>query len=87
MPHYQTRVLTARDRLLVDRLAKFPRYAPLVSRLTARPHAKGKAAKAHEAPAPADTPADPDTAATGHDNGAAGHAVPKPKPTHKPTGR
>jgi len=31
---YRTRVLTARDRLLVDRLALYPRYAPLVERLT-----------------------------------------------------
>ena len=47
MPTYQTRHMTARDNLLVDRLAADPRYAKIAERLRPSlpvPKAKAKAA-------------------------------------------
>jgi hypothetical protein len=77
MPTYQTRVLTARDRLLVDRLSQFPRYAALVERLTSgqKPTATEKPAKAREGPAATPPPAHPAKPAL-----QAPPAVPKPQP-------
>lgn len=59
---YRTRVLTARDHLLVDKLSKFPRYAPLVARITggvAKPVPKIKPAKAAEPDTDTTTPDEP----------------------------
>ena len=54
MPHYRTRVLTARESELVDRLARYPRYAPLVERL--RPTSSPAKPAPAKAPAKADEP-------------------------------
>jgi hypothetical protein len=81
MPHYQTRVLTARDQALVDRLSRIPRYARVVEALTGGHKAKGKAAKQPPpAPAAPDTPAEHPKAASDHDSGPAAPSVPKPHP-------
>jgi hypothetical protein len=56
MPHYRTRVLTARERELVDRLARYPRYDALVERLTGAPAAPPKRGPGRPPKAKADEP-------------------------------
>jgi len=83
MPTYQTRVLTARDRELLDKLDADPRYRKLARQLRGSvsvPKPKGKAVQAPEEAPATDTPADPPKAATQAPT--APEDVPKPKSHH-----
>ena len=89
MPTYQTRRLTARDQLLLDRLAADPRYARVAAQLRPpppkpTPQKPAKAADASSGPA---VPAGPEPASTGPEKGAEGQVLSKPKPHPKHSDR
>jgi hypothetical protein len=95
MPSYQTRVLTARDRQLLDALEKDPRYRKLAQQLRGPPKPvekpQGKAVQAPQPAAEPDLPSEPEKPPTGRDSGIVGPSVPKPSPRphfhHKPSDR
>jgi hypothetical protein len=83
MPFYRTRVLTARDRLLVDKLAQHPRYARLVDRLTGASQPPQSSPKpAARAPERASTP---EPAPEPQTTEPAPEPTPEPAPVSKPT--